>query len=223
MPTLRLFTCLLLLAALLAATVAVAQSSNPPPGEPLTSVAIDPTLYRDGAIQRFSGTHDAWSYVCDEVAKQKKRFCSLRTLVRDPGGVVIAALTVSTGEDGRPAALLRMAAASFNETGIEVWANPVAPAASKAKPKPQAITKLYPAACDANVCQMVWTLPPDHISALNAGSGLQLRFTQPKPGSSQLAESLKLGPSRAIEVTVPGQGFSSAVTASIKPAGSSGQ
>ena len=69
----------------------------------LTSRAIDPTLFRDGAVTRFSGAHEGWRFVCDEVRQLKQRFCSLRTMVRDGGGGEFAELTISTGEDGRPA------------------------------------------------------------------------------------------------------------------------
>ncbi|MEQ1694677.1 MAG: hypothetical protein ABL901_02450 [Hyphomicrobiaceae bacterium] len=225
MPTIKMLFAALLLAAFLGPLAALAQA---PGGDGLTSVAIDPSLFREGAIKRFSGTHEAWNYVCDEVAKMKKRFCSLRTAVKDGSGRVVAALTVSTGEDGRPAALLKMAAASFNEAGIEVsvvaegagaaaGAAGVTKAAAKGKSKAPAVTKVYPAACTGLVCQMVWTLPADQIAALSAGSGLQLRYTTPAPGVSSLAGALKGGAPQPVVVAVPGKGFAAAVDASVKP------
>ncbi len=229
MPTIRLLFAALLLAAFLGPLAAFAQApiggAQAPGGDSLTSVAIDPTLFRDGAIKRFSGTHEAWSYVCDEVAKMKKRFCSLRTTVKDGQGHVVAALTVSTGEDGRPAALLKMAAARFNEAGIVVSAvgdgagasKGGGAAAAKGKPKPAAVTKLYPAACKGEVCEMVWTLPGDHIAALSAGEGLQLRFTPAKPGVPSLAGALKGDAVQPVVVVVASKGFAAAVDASVKP------
>lgn len=222
MPTIRLLFATLMLVAFLGPLAALAQA---PGGNALTSVAIDPSLFREGAIKRFSGTHEAWSYVCDEVAKMKKRFCSLRTAVKDGTGRVVAALTVSTGEDGRPAALLKMAAASFNEAGVEVTAAADGAAAgkgggtggTKAKAKPAAATKLYPAACASEVCQMVWTLPADQIAALSTGAGLQLRFAAPRPGVSSLAGALKGTLPQPVVVAVPGKGFAAAVDASVKP------
>jgi len=198
------------------------------PGQSSTSVAIDPSLFREGAIKRFSGTHDGWTYVCDEVAKMKKRFCSLRTTAKDVTGKVVAALTVSTGEDGRPAALLRMAAASFNEAGVEVTglvaeAGGAAPAPVKSGAKPVAkagaarVVRVHPASCKAEVCDLIWTLPPDHIAALSGGSGLQLRYTTPAPGVSSLASALKAGTNATVVVVVPAKGFAAAVDASVKP------
>lgn len=229
MPTIRLLVAALLLTAFLGPLAAFGQAAS---GDQLTSVAIDPSLFREGAIKRFSGTHDTWSYVCDEVAKMKKRFCSLRTTVRDGTGRVVAALTVSTGEDGRPAALLRMASASFDEKGIEVSAVVDAAGAAvaggksagaggdgatKGKSKMATATKLYPAACKDEVCQMVWTLPPDHIVALSSGRGLQLRYTTPKPGVSSLAGALKGAVAQPVVVVVASKGFAAAVEASVKP------
>ena len=60
---------------------------------PLTSIAIDPTLFREGAITRLAGTRGAWSYDCDEVARLKQRFCSLRTSVKAADGAILAGLT----------------------------------------------------------------------------------------------------------------------------------
>ena len=229
MMTIRLIFVALIVAVFAGSPGALAQPGG---GDGMTSVAIDPSLFREGAIKRFSGTHEAWNYVCDEVAKMKKRFCSLRTLVRDGGGRVVAALTVSTGEDGRPAALLAMAAASFNEAGIEVSAvaDAGASAAGKGgaggtggKDKPKgaakaaAVVKVYPAACTGETCQMVWTLPGDHIAALSSGGGLQLRYTAPVPGVSSLAGALKGGFAHPVVVVVVGKGFAAAVEASVKP------
>ncbi len=225
MPTIRLLFAALLLAVFFGPLAALAQAphggAQAPAGDQLTSVAIDPSLFREGAIKRFSGTHEAWSFVCDEVAKMKKRFCSLRTTVKNEAGRVVAGLTVSTGEDGRPAALLRMAAASFNEAGIEVSAAGAGKSGgvngAKGKPKPPAVTKLYPAACRGDVCEMVWTLPADHIAALSAGAGLQLGYTTPTPGVSSLAGALKGTATQPVVVVVSGKGFAAAVDASVKP------
>ena len=200
----------------------------------LSSVAIDTTLFRDGAVKRFSGTHEAWSYVCDEVTKMKQRFCSLRTKITDNEGRIVAALTVSTGDDGRPAGLLRIGTTSFDETGVEILAvnealprvaassskatsaSPPKPTA-KAKPSTPAITRLYPAACKVDTCEMVWTLTPEQIEALSSGSGLALRFRNATPGVSSLANALKASPRSAIQVAVSGRGFAAAVDASVKP------
>ena len=167
---------------------------------PLTSIAIDPTLFREGAITRLAGTRGAWSYDCDEVARLKQRFCSLRTSVKAADGAILAGLTVSTGQDGRPAALLVMAARDITRYGIEIGVP--APASTSqprgqgapgvkeavvAKPKTPAAIRVYPAACTADVCQLVWTLSTEQIAALNSGGGLQLRYVPPIAETMALA------------------------------------
>jgi hypothetical protein len=171
----------------------------------LTSRAIDPTLFRDGAIARFSGVAGAWGYVCDDVAGLKQRFCSLRADLRDASGVPVGVLIVSTGEDGRPAALLKIKADTFGPDGIAIMpGKPVAVVAPKsggksgALPKASVPSRIYPAACTQTLCQLVWTLLPTQIEALRTGAGWQLKGTP-------------------LDATVSGEGFAAAVDASLKP------
>ena len=205
------------------AVVSSAQTAGEP--APATSVAIDPTLYREGAIKRFSGERGQWNYVCDEVIKLKQRFCSLRTSARTPDGETVAGLTVSTGQDGRPAALLKMAAHTVSKNGIEVAALPAAPlaaapvpgkTAARTKEKTQAVQRVYPASCADGVCQLIWTLAAEQIAALNSGLGLKVRSALPSTASS-LAAALKQGEAKALEFTIAADGFAAAVDASVAP------
>jgi invasion protein IalB len=194
------------LLALLAATTSppVARAADPA----LTSRAIDPTLFRDGAVQRFSGIVEAWSYVCDDVAGLKQRFCSLRSQVMDGTGSQVALLVISTGEDGRPAALLKLKADRFGPGGIEVTPLGSPPVAAKppskardtspANARPSPPVKVYPAQCDVGVCQLIWTLDPLQIAALRSGAGLRIT-------------------GQPLDVVVSGRGFAAAIDASLKP------
>lgn len=181
---------------------------------PLTSVAIDPTLYRDGAITRFSGAFGAWTYVCDEVTKLKQRFCSLRSVIKSAMGIPVANLTVSTGQDGRPAGLLVMAAQQVTRFGVEVLATAplVSSAATDAKSKPRPAMRVYPASCAADICQLVWSLPPVQIDALNTGGGLILRYVPPSQGASEPAPA-----GRVVDIPIAADGFAAAVQASLQP------
>ena len=200
----------------LAASGAAAQQ-----GQQLTSRAIDPALFRDGAISRFSGQHDAWRYVCDEVKQLKQRFCSLRTDVRDAAGNQLAEMTVSTGEDGRPAALLRMAARQLTEKGIDIIATPPAEKTAsgkqskKAKAAEAAEYRVYPAGCDGGVCQLIWTLQPDQITALNLNTGLTLRYAV-QPSGLAAATSTPAAP-QIMEAQIVSTGFAAALADSLKP------
>jgi hypothetical protein len=207
-----------------------AQTAAPGAPKPLTSQAIDPTLFRDGAVRRFSGEVAAWGYVCDEVAQLKQRFCSLRSTVKDSAGTRVARITVSTGENGRPAALLEMAQSALTEAGIAVTPRTVATPQTQAKangkgagkakpatPHPDVPYKVFPAACEKGTCQLIWTLPPDHIAALNNGAGLKLRYTSPGASPSTLAAALNSGAPVTREAAIDAAGFAAAVEASVKP------
>ncbi len=213
----------------LAAALLIGQGSTParaqsnPPA--LTSAAIDATIYRDGEVRRFSIEHENWRIVCDEIARLKQRFCSLRSLVLGADGGIAAELTVSTGQDGRPAALLKMAEAAV-AGGLEIVAlrtatpaakpttTPAAKGAAKAAP-PGDTTRLKPVVCAERVCTLVWTLKPDQIGALNDGRGLKLIATAPVEFSS-LANLQPPKPARTF-LDVRSAGFKEAVAVSVRP------
>ena len=211
-----------MIAVCLGGTAGHGQTPPPAASAPLTSVAIDPALFRDGAIQRFSGTLGAWTYVCDEVKQLKQRFCSLRSAVKDKAAAVMAELTISTGEDGRPAALMRMAEGDIGGEGVDIVVN-ARPNPAGAKPaaaaKPVEPYKVYPAACERGVCELIWTLTPAHISALNSGAGLIMRYRARVPNVSALAGGLKPDqpPRQTLDAAIDATGFSAAVEASLKP------
>ena len=201
--------------------IAAASSAAAQQAETLTSPAIDATLYRDGAITRFSGQHDAWRYVCDEVKQLKQRFCSLRTDVRDISGALLAEMTVSTGEDGRPAALLRMASNQLTDDGVDIVSGPPpamgAPGQQPGQPKAakKTVYRVYPAACESGVCQLIWTLQPGQIAALNSGAGLLMRYAVAPSGVAPAISAPKSPPT--IEANIRGAGFVTALADSLKP------
>ena len=207
-----------------------AQTSAPPAPAPLASAAIDRTLYRDGEVRRLTGTFAAWTLVCDEVIRLKKRFCSLKTLAHDPAGTAIAVLTFSTGEDGRPAALMRIPASWTPGTLIEIVPQLKAagpeiatktagkPAAKKAetpKAKPP-IMYLRPVRCDERQCTLVWSLPAAHIEALNYGAGLLVRFQlAPEPTDAAVAKLTGGDGPAKVTGTIEAQGFAQAIEAAM--------
>jgi hypothetical protein len=215
--SMRIFITLAFISGLLAPCVYAQPTA---PGSALTSQAIDPSLFREGAVRRFSGQAAAWTYVCDEVPQLKQRFCSLRSMIKDNTGAAIARITVSTGENGRPAALLEMAQSELTETGIEITLRPVAPKADPkgaAKAKAAVPYRVFSAACAKGTCQLIWTLPPDHVAALNSGSGLKIRYQRPGAAASSLAAALKPGAPATNEAIIDATGFAAAVDASVKP------
>ena len=183
----------------LAASSAFAQSK----AEPLVSAAIDASIFRDGEVKRLTTHHATWTVVCDEIARLKQRFCSLRTPIRHANGELAALLTISTGQDGRPAALLKMAAALVAAGQVAITPTASPPAAPAQKPKPQPTLRIKPVTCDKAECTIIWSLTADQIGALNTGAGLRLVAT---PAAA-----------KATEFDIPSAGFADAVAVSMKP------
>ena len=210
--------------------LAVAQQSGPaaPGSVPFTSPAIDHTIYRDGEVRRSAETFAAWQLVCDEIARLRQRFCSLRTIARDASGAPVAALTVSTGEDGRPAALLRVPDHIAAGTTVDVLLRApetAHPATAHTPSKRQSgsgrsetdrPSRLRPAACSDGACTLVWSLTAPQITALNSNAGLWLRYTAVLPLGELTNPALTLDrTTRAISASIDAAGFAAAVEASL--------
>jgi hypothetical protein len=210
-------------------TTGIAQSSR----QPLSSAAIDPSIYREGEVKRFSETHGAWTVVCDEIARLKQRFCSLRSPIPLDDGRTAAVLTISTGQDGRPAAMLRMTAdlvasgyvdvapaadTATNIAGPSSVGQKAGAAAAKQKAKLPPSIRVKPVSCDKGVCTLIWTLTGDQIGALNTTRGLRLAAT----AAGELSSLATLSPEKSklqkpVELMVVAHGFSEAVGTSMKP------
>jgi invasion protein IalB len=216
-PVARLFSCSGCAVALCGFVSSGAAQTAPP----LTSAAVDPTIYRDGEVKRFSSHHGDWTVVCDEVTRLKQRFCSLRTMIVHDGQS-LAHVTVSTGQDGRPSAMVQMLAKLVGSGALEISV-PAAAALVPTPPKPAtkpksapsvALTRLRPVTCTAEACTLIWTLKPEQISALNDGRGLALLATAGTAPGLTLPEPSKPVGTR---LTVSARGFADAVSRSVQP------
>ena len=213
---------------------AVAQQPAPaaPATAPLTSPAIDHSIYRDGEVRRSTQTFGAWQLVCDEVTRLRHRFCSLRTVIHAAAGGPIAALTVSTGEDGRPAALLRVpddraAGATVNillqppqadiaDVAKSSMAAAAKPARNKLDGQREPITQLRPAACENGACTFIWSLTASQIKALNAGLGLWISYAAAPPLTELSSPQLTFERTpRTVSIAIDTSGFAAAVDASL--------
>lgn len=198
------------------ATNAAAQTRS----APLTSAAIDASIFREGEVQRTTNTHAAWTVVCDEIARLKQRFCSLRTPIKHASGELAAVLTVSTGQDGRPAAMLKIASAlvaSGHVALTPIAAETPVTAAARQKPKPLPTSRIKPLTCDKGACTLIWTLTADQIAALNAGAGIRIVAT-PAADLSSLATLApgKQAVPKTTELTISPNGFAAAVATSMR-------
>ncbi len=196
--------------AALPASAAFAQQQNA-----LASAPIDVAMFREGEVQRTQRPFGAWLLSCDEVPKLHQRYCSLSTAVRDARGQTMATLYVSTGDDGRPAALLQAPLGIALGQGASFAILPGNLAAS-AKAKPIAPRHVDFVRCDAKACAAVWTLVPAEIAGLNGGGALSLKFRvlTSLPPFGPVAPRPDAG--MAVEASNSGAGFAEAIKASVQ-------
>jgi invasion protein IalB len=176
----------------------------------LSSAPFDRSLFRDGEVRRLGGQFGRWTVVCDEITRMKQRYCSLRVLVADAAGHEVAVLDVSTGDDGRPAALLHLPLGVVLPDGVEV-----AGQGDAEGKKPAPSRRLSIAACDMRECQAVWSFATAEFQALTKGRGLTLRYrvlaTMAVPVLRQQGASRV-----AVSGVIPADGFATAIQASLR-------
>ena len=186
----------------------------------LSTAAIDRSIYRDGEVRRTNGRYAAWGLVCDEVVRLGQRFCSLKADAVDAGGTVIGALTVSTGQDGRPAALLLILPEAGADARVEISSviPAISPPRNASVKAPNPAVKLRPVRCSAQACTLIWTLPRQHIEALNRGDGLKVRYALlARPGIATSASGINSTTSIMATGIISAYGFADAVQASMHP------
>ena len=145
------------LAFLACAAPAAAQQANA-----LASAPVDVTLFREGEVLRSNRVFGAWTLTCDEIPRMHQRYCSLAAPVLDAKGRSAATLVVSTGDDGRPAALLQTPLGVGLGLGAQFSITPggLAGAVNGKGPRERHIDFVR---CDRASCAAVWTLVPEEI------------------------------------------------------------
>ena len=182
----------------------------------LATPAVDRTIYRDGEVRRMSATSGSWSVICDDVVRLRQRFCSLVTLGRDATGAARVGLTVSTADDGKPAALLRLPFGVVLRDGIEVIVSPGATSSPAPKGRAQPAEppmRLQVVTCDKTACLTAWSLTPSQLAALNRAGAIKFRYR------ALVADRLGMDIAQSgapVEATVECLGFAEAVQATLK-------
>lgn len=180
----------------------------------LTSPMMNRAIFRDGQVQRLTGQFGAWTVVCDEIASLKQRYCSLRSSTlrtSDGRGTVV---DVSTGDDGKPAALLHLPVAVSVAFGVSVDAGTVAVKGSRTA---KAQRKLTIVTCNDKECLAVWNLRAPDIQALNTGSGVTFTVCTTRPGNLEFATDLRQKSCAAkMAGLLPSTGFKEAIQASVR-------
>jgi invasion protein IalB len=181
----------------------------------LASPPIDVSILRDGEVTRTTGNFGAWTLVCDEVPRLRQRFCSLSTELRDTGGQIVATLIVSTGDDGRPAALLRAPFGVSIGSGLLFMIEPPT-SAGASKTAEGTSRRLEFVRCEQDACLAVWSLTAKEIIGLTAGGALRLRCKHIQSVPPFAFHVVTPQNSITVEAATPGGGFAEAVQASLK-------
>ncbi len=171
----------------------------------LTSAPIDYSVYRIGEVKRIEQQYSAWQLTCDEIKRLSRKFCSLRGVARAKDGTIIAALIVSTDENGNPAAILRLPFGTLLSSNVMLRTDPL----QKRKPT---ILALRPTVCDQNGCLVLWPLVPEDIRTLTANKSVIVSFQMTRPPT--LLGSLLAG-SVPIKGIIQTAGFAAALQASM--------
>ena len=175
----------------------------------IESPAIDPDLFRPGEVLRTQSDYGRWQIVCDEVKKLKQKFCSLRTFGFD-GERPVVSMVVSTGDNGRPAALITL---PFGITlGHKVQ---MSSAGIKGRALPVTLD-FNPVLCARDGCKIVWSLTANDITSLRNGVDLQLRFLLAAHQGDQGDPYARQKQAVMVNARIFGAGFNEAVLDSTK-------
>lgn len=136
----------------------------------LVSPAIDRDLFRPGEVTRSTRDYAKWNIVCDEVRKLKQKFCSLRTIGLDATGLPLVNMVVSTGDNGRPAALVSL------PFGITLARRIVVTSPGVRGKAPPVKLEFTASACTPEGCNFVWPLSNADIGNLRSGAGFEVSF-----------------------------------------------
>jgi invasion protein IalB len=200
-------------AAALAAAPMIARASS----ASFTSAAVDRDLYREGEVRRVTGAYADWTLVCDEIQRIRRRFCSLESAALGAAGNAVARIIVSTGDDGRPAALMHLPLGISLRHGVELAIeSSTSPrraghAATSAPPRQVPI-----ATCDTKACTALWTLTQSELDALAHGLSLHLHYRFVASVPALAADIIAPARTTMIDGTVAAQGFAEAVAASLQ-------
>lgn len=183
--------------------------------DPFASPAIDRSMFRDGEVRRIQGAFGEWRIVCDELSRLKQRFCNLLSQGRDGSAKVRAGLIVSTGDDGQPAAMLRLPLGVRLTKDIVVATIGPAQPAKRKHAQEKRPTRLRVVNCRPDGCMTLWKLTPEEISTLHQGGDLLMKYSL-APIEYGWLHALSPAADREIVVNISGVGFSDALLATQK-------
>ena len=177
------------------------------------SPALDTSIYRPGEVSRVTGNRADWTYICDIVVRLNQRFCSLFTTAAPEGSAEPISVTVSTSENGRPAAMASFPLMVALKDGVKLH---ILDKAGKAAKQRKAQLQVPFSGCDRKSCYLAWELSPGQIGALREGRSIRISYGYVPNGIE--AEKLLSGfdPETA-SIAISGKGFAEALAATSEP------
>ncbi len=181
-----------------------------------TSPAFDTKLYNPDAVAQSRKEFGHWTLVCAELAGLNRRFCNLTSLAAAADGRFFVSIVVSTTDDGKPAAVLRMPLLASLREGIEVVTKAVRPEKAKDKFAKTVKRHIDFVSCEQQICTSILPLQIADLAVLSGRGSMNLRVHVLASGAEDQPASL-LPPSKALNVVFDGAGFAEALQASQKP------
>ena len=182
----------------------------------VTSPAFDSKVYNPDAVAQSRKDFGHWTLVCADIQGLNRRFCNVTSLASAPDGKFFVAIVVSTTDDGKPAAILRMPLLVSLREGVEVATSAASAAKTKTKLAKAANRRVDFVNCEQQLCTSILPLAPTDLAALVGRGHMNLRVHVLVNDASIQTASL-LPTSKPLDVVFDGTGFAEALQASQKP------
>jgi invasion protein IalB len=176
-----------------------------------SSPAIDPSIYRDGAIENIRKEFDSWTAICREVKNTRQRVCNLVSQVVNVDGAEFGTLVLATDDQGKPAMMLELKAPIVVSAPVKLQTQFPAKENQKSIKVPYQ-SEQGPLIC-ARFCKYVFYAEPKLIFSLNEGNDVVIAFLAASP--SDVAPSRPLPKGMPVRLIVHGKGFAAALQASL--------
>ena len=181
-----------------------------------TSPAFDTKLYNPDAVVQSRKEFGHWTLVCAELSGLNRRFCNVTSLAAAADGKFFVAIVVSTTDEGKPAALLRMPLLVSLREGVEVVIKALPGTKAKAKFVNAGKRHADFVSCEQQICTSILPLQMADLAVLSGRGSMNLHvFILANVAANQAASSLPK--SKPLDVVFDGSGFAEALQASQKP------
>jgi hypothetical protein len=176
--------------------------------DPLSSPAIDASIYKEGYVRQFEKQFESWTARCEEIVQLRHRVCNLLAGAYDDHGERRGTILLATDEAGRPTFMIAIKLPVRVSIPIEVET------AFRTKAKKKFVQMDYRDAfsailCDTT-CKYMFTADQRLVFSLNEGNVVKIVFHGVGRRDGLV---LAHGESDAVELAVHGEGFAQALQA----------